>query len=268
MLMLVTDYLLVTETRNARGTATSIIYQVIGTQTLERLPGLLLSSTLIKTCSVVIHVLPVCPSLPIFTLTLLFSLSIHTTILTAIFTNFLYFARMTAFMSVEVPKLQNWLMLCLLTPWLNLDPSHLHDNCSVSQNHQGTLPPWGKYPWSSELGLLGAGFLLPPFSRPVALPCAPGLVTLLPKVCPQSSQRVLLSVRKRERYISTGCQKLPIRIALTTKSAQSQLFHHSYVPCLPFSLLGLPMKPAEQGSVLRSGLFMETYVRVPAAHFI
>lgn len=126
----------------------------------------------------------------------------------------------TAFMTVEVPKLQNWLLLYLLTLWLNLDASHLHDNCSVSQSHQAALPPWGKYPWSSELGPLGAGFSPPPFSHPAALPCAPGPVTLLPKACPQNSQRVLLSVRKRERGISVGCQKLSVRKALTTGQRQ------------------------------------------------
>jgi len=53
-----------------------------------------------------------------------------------------------------------------------------------------------------------------------------------------------------------------------TKSAQAQIHYHSYVPCPPFSLLGLPVKPAKQGSALRDGLLMETSVRVPAAHFI
>lgn len=49
--------------------------------------------------------------LPSFTLTLLFSLSIHTITHTAIPTNFLYYSRKTAFISVEVSKLQDGVVI-------------------------------------------------------------------------------------------------------------------------------------------------------------
>lgn len=45
--------------------------------------------------------------LPPFTLTLLFSLSIHAIAYTAILTNFLYYSRKTTFISVEVSELQD-----------------------------------------------------------------------------------------------------------------------------------------------------------------
>lgn len=95
-------------------------------------------------------------------------------------------------------------LLYLLTPWVNVVLIQFNGNCSVSWSQQVVLPPWAKYPWSSELGPWGAGFSPPPFSHHAALLCVPGLVMLLPRECPQNSWRALLSAKRRERGISLG----------------------------------------------------------------
>lgn len=140
--------------------------------------------------------------LPSFPLTLLFSLSVHTITSTAILTHFLYWSCKTAWISVEISKPQVGVIPSKTMSERGLYMFQLQLFCNWSQ--QVDLPPWAKYPWSSELGPWGAGFSLLLFSHPAALLCVPGLMMLLPRECPQNSQRVLLSAERREKGISLG----------------------------------------------------------------
>lgn len=71
---------------------------------------------------------------PSFTLAPLLSLSIPRVTLTAILTNFLYYCCKTAFISVELPKLQDGVVIAAYT-------MGEYGNCSLSQDQQVFLPP-------------------------------------------------------------------------------------------------------------------------------
>lgn len=191
----------------ARGTETSLIHQLTGTQAEERLQDSLSgfkSHVNLLWCHSCLPVFSFCPP------SLLPSCSVSPSTQSPLLQTSPTFCVIPIRQHLPLRRFQNYriVLLYLLTPWVNVAPTRFNGNCSVSQSQHVVLPPWAKYPSSSELGPLGAGFSLPPFSHPAALPCAPGLAMLLPRECPQNLGRALLSAGRRERGISLGCQRL------------------------------------------------------------
>lgn len=212
--------------------------------------------------------------LPSFTLTLLFSLSVLTTTYTAILTNFLYYSRKTAFISVEVSKPQDGVVI----------PAYAVGECGPltfqwqllsKSKSTGSFTSMSKI--SLELCAWTFGCWI--FTATVLPSCSTALCTWASDAAPNGVSSKLT----KSSFICWGEEKeasawvardypkeSPVHRPETAcaKVGQAQPFHHSSVPCLSLVTAWPPSEACQARKPPGHTLLVETCGRPPAAHFI